>query len=195
MGCLTCSAIFVTIAAMTHFEACVGENMKRTLLGSDIFDLSITEDEGMRYRLLSIENNTLFVGGKNKLIAIPLNLEMERNFTTKFNVCEPFNDLECSKQNKKDACFNYIRVFKVMNDNKIFVCGSNALYPRCYYLKYEISDNNEWVITGMEDTFECNRWDKAYHSGVDFTPFTWNSEMVHEFSGELLLLSKNRKVH
>ncbi|XP_033109393.1 semaphorin-1A-like [Anneissia japonica] len=81
-----------------------------------------------------------------------------------------------------------------MNDNKIFVCGSNALYPRCYYLNYNISDNNEWVITGMEDTFECNRWDKAYHSGVDFTPFTWNSEMVHEFSDDKLFTGGSARV-
>ncbi|XP_071965880.1 semaphorin-2A-like [Antedon mediterranea] len=197
---IKCAILLLLIIALCHINNC--EEIKITLLSSDKYDLNIVEEsKASRYKLLADIDNTLFVGGKDvlKSIFIPdWNLEsseIEQNDTT-FEVCEPKNDIACSRQNKEETCNNYIRVFNVMNSSRMFVCGSNALYPRCYYLDYNMTDDRFQIEKDIS-TFECgDTWDKRDNNGVDFTPFNWDGEMVHLFAnnGSQLFSGGSRKV-
>ncbi|XP_013858996.1 sema domain, immunoglobulin domain (Ig), transmembrane domain (TM) and short cytoplasmic domain, (semaphorin) 4Ba [Austrofundulus limnaeus] len=88
--------------------------------------------------LLSSEDNMLYVGAREVLVALNLSdisaAKLQRNLTWK---TPETKREECSFKGKdlQKDCFNYIKILLRMNSTHLYVCGTYAFSPICAYIK------------------------------------------------------------
>ncbi|XP_061753393.1 semaphorin-4A isoform X1 [Nerophis ophidion] len=89
--------------------------------------------------LLSDDGDTLYVGGRDAVIALDVRLEDTMVLRNKLDWSPSEKDLDqCSMKGKKMAnCPNFIRVLKFLNATHIYACGTFAFSPRCIYINSE----------------------------------------------------------
>ncbi|XP_008294955.1 semaphorin-4D isoform X1 [Stegastes partitus] len=85
--------------------------------------------------LLSEERDALYVGAREAIFQLS-----KKNVTVKSNkvlwtVAEtPMMMCTLKGKSKERDCLNYIRVLQVVDEERLYVCGTHAFQPQCYYL-------------------------------------------------------------
>lgn len=99
------------------------------------------EEEGVfnySTMLLREDLNLLVVGAREAIYALDLSDISKKLSSTKWEVTKEQRD-DCENKGK-DAemdCKNYIRILHKTDDNKMYVCGTNAFDPECDYMSFE----------------------------------------------------------
>ncbi|XP_071346945.1 semaphorin-4E [Trachinotus anak] len=87
--------------------------------------------------LLREDLNLLVLGAREALYALDLNDISKKHASVKWEVTEE-QKTECKNKGKdpETECKNYIRILHTMEDNRMYVCGTNAFDPECDYMSY-----------------------------------------------------------
>ncbi|XP_059199873.1 semaphorin-4E [Centropristis striata] len=88
--------------------------------------------------LLREDLDLLLLGAREAVYALDLNDISKKLASVKWEVTQKQQD-ECTNKGKDSEthCKNYIRILHQMEDNKIYVCGTNAFDPECDYMSYK----------------------------------------------------------
>ncbi|XP_054618888.1 semaphorin-4A [Dunckerocampus dactyliophorus] len=89
--------------------------------------------------LLSDDGDTLYVGGRDAVLALDVSLKDAIVLRRKLDWSPSEKDLDqCSMKGKKMTdCPNFIRVLQFLNATHIYACGTFAFSPRCIYINSE----------------------------------------------------------
>ncbi|XP_037643131.1 semaphorin-4E [Sebastes umbrosus] len=87
--------------------------------------------------LLREDLGLLLLGAREAVYALDLNDISKKLASVKWEVTQQQED-ECKKKGKdpETECKNYIRVMHQTEDNRMYVCGTNAFDPECDYMSY-----------------------------------------------------------
>ncbi|KAJ8374446.1 hypothetical protein SKAU_G00050260 [Synaphobranchus kaupii] len=87
--------------------------------------------------LLREDLGLLFLGAREAVFALDINDISSRKAQVYWQVTEE-KQKECRYKGKtaETECRNYIRVLQKANDDRIYVCGTNAFSPTCAYMTY-----------------------------------------------------------
>ncbi|XP_033505473.1 semaphorin-4E isoform X2 [Epinephelus lanceolatus] len=87
--------------------------------------------------LLREDLNLLFLGAKEAVYALDLKDISKKLASVKWEVTQK-QENSCKNKGKDPEadCKNYIRILHQLEDNRIYVCGTNAFDPECDYMSY-----------------------------------------------------------
>lgn len=87
--------------------------------------------------LLREDLNLLLLGAREAVYALDLNDISKKRSSVKWEVTQQQKD-ECKNKGKdpESECLNYIRILHQTDDNRMYVCGTNAFDPECDYMSY-----------------------------------------------------------
>ncbi|XKL63079.1 hypothetical protein PGB90_005443 [Kerria lacca] len=133
-------------------------------------------------RLLYLEKDTALFGGRN--VVYNVSLEDLHEITERRIIWNPsvaHTELCKLKGKSENDCHNYIRVAAKINDDVLYVCGTNAYKPLCQ--KYNTSQNEPIVIKhNIEGNGKCP-FDPTHNSTAIFSGGHLYSATVTDFSG------------
>ncbi|KAM9735556.1 semaphorin-4D isoform 1-T3 [Menidia menidia] len=85
--------------------------------------------------LLSEDRDALYVGAREAIFELSKKNVTIRNNKVQWTVTEiPMTMCTLKGKSKERDCLNYIRVLQVVDDQKLYVCGTHAFQPQCDYL-------------------------------------------------------------
>ncbi|XP_071371801.1 semaphorin-4D isoform X2 [Centroberyx affinis] len=84
--------------------------------------------------LLSEERDALYVGAREAIFELSKKNVTVRNNKVQWTVAETPMTMCTLKGKSKEDCLNYIRVLQVLDDKRLYVCGTHAFQPQCDYL-------------------------------------------------------------
>ncbi|XP_057674305.1 semaphorin-4D isoform X1 [Corythoichthys intestinalis] len=85
--------------------------------------------------LLSDERDALYVGAREAIFELSKKNVTVRNNKVLWQVGEsPIAMCTLKGKSKETDCLNYIRVLQVVDDQRLYVCGTHAFQPQCDYL-------------------------------------------------------------
>ncbi|KAM3605192.1 uncharacterized protein V6R79_022053 [Siganus canaliculatus] len=87
--------------------------------------------------LLREDLDLLVLGAREAVFALDLNDISKKLTSVQWEVTQDQND-ECKNKGKdpETDCKNYIRILHKMDDNRMYVCGTNAFDPECDFMSY-----------------------------------------------------------
>lgn len=87
--------------------------------------------------LLREDLDLLLLGAREAVYALDLNDISKKIASVKWEVTQT-QETECKNKGKdpETECKNYIRILHQMEDNRMYVCGTNAFDPECDYMSY-----------------------------------------------------------
>ncbi|XP_074546224.1 semaphorin-4D isoform X5 [Halichoeres trimaculatus] len=86
--------------------------------------------------LLSEKKDALYVGAREAIFELSRRNVSVRNNKVQWKVAEnPMMMCTLKGKSKERDCLNYIRVLQVVDDERLYVCGTHAFQPQCDYLK------------------------------------------------------------
>lgn len=87
--------------------------------------------------LLREDMGLLVIGAREAVYAVDLHDVSQKLASVKWEVTQAQRD-DCTNKgkNRETECKNYIRVLHEMEDNRMYVCGTNAFDPECNYMSY-----------------------------------------------------------
>lgn len=87
--------------------------------------------------LLREDLGLLVIGAREAVYALDLHDVSQKLASVKWEVTQTqMNDCRNKGKNPETECKNYIRVLHLMEDNRMYVCGTNAFDPECNYMSY-----------------------------------------------------------
>ncbi|XP_041754722.1 semaphorin-4D isoform X2 [Coregonus clupeaformis] len=85
--------------------------------------------------LLSEDKDVLYVGAREAIFELSMTNVSIKNNKVQWKVPETHMTMCILKGKSKETdCLNYIRVLQVLDDNRLYVCGTHAFQPVCHYL-------------------------------------------------------------
>lgn len=109
---------------------------------NDVYNYStmlLIEDKGM-----------LMLGAREKVYALDLyNISQKRASVAWEATPGKKTDCKNKGKNAETECLNYIRILHKVGDDRMYVCGTNAFDPECYYMSF--SDDALTFEKNMED--------------------------------------------
>ncbi|XP_070844816.1 semaphorin-4D isoform X1 [Chaetodon trifascialis] len=85
--------------------------------------------------LLSEKKDALYVGAREAIFELSKKNVTVRNNKVQWTVAEnPMMMCTLKGKSKERDCLNYIRVLQVVDDERLYVCGTHAFQPQCDYL-------------------------------------------------------------
>ncbi|XP_077944245.1 semaphorin-4D isoform X3 [Gasterosteus aculeatus] len=102
----------------------------------DLMEFSEPEIFNYSTLLLSEKRDALYVGAREAIFELSKKNVTVRHNKVQWTVAEnPM--LMCTQKGKSKErdCLNYIRVLQVVDDERLYVCGTHAFQPQCDYLK------------------------------------------------------------
>ncbi|KAM4635479.1 semaphorin-4D isoform 2-T5 [Polymixia lowei] len=85
--------------------------------------------------LLSEERDALYVGAREAIFELSKKNVTVKNNKVQWTVAEtPTMMCTLKGKSKEKDCLNYIRVLQVLDDERLYVCGTHAFQPQCDYL-------------------------------------------------------------
>ncbi|CAK6955937.1 semaphorin-4D [Scomber scombrus] len=85
--------------------------------------------------LLSEKKDALYVGAREAVFELSKKNVTIRNNKVQWTVAEvPMMMCTLKGKSKERDCLNYIRVLQVVDDERLYVCGTHAFQPQCDYL-------------------------------------------------------------
>ncbi|XP_030006864.1 semaphorin-4D isoform X4 [Sphaeramia orbicularis] len=88
--------------------------------------------------LLSEERDALYVGAREAVFELNKKNVTIKNNKVQWTVEEtPMLMCTLKGKSKEKDCLNYIRVLQVVDDDRLYVCGTHAFQPQCDYLNLD----------------------------------------------------------
>ncbi|XP_040013378.1 semaphorin-4D isoform X2 [Xiphias gladius] len=85
--------------------------------------------------LLSEKRDALYVGAREAIFELSKKNVTVRNNKVQWTVAEnPMMMCTLKGKSKERDCLNYIRVLQVVDEERLYVCGTHAFQPQCDYL-------------------------------------------------------------
>ncbi|XP_017263340.1 semaphorin-4D isoform X1 [Kryptolebias marmoratus] len=103
----------------------------------DVDLLEFSEPEIFNYTtlLLSEERDALYVGAREAIFELSKKNVTVKNHKVQWTVTDDHMNMCTLKGKSKERdCLNYIRVLQVVDDERLYVCGTHAFQPQCNYL-------------------------------------------------------------
>ncbi|XP_061656807.1 semaphorin-4D isoform X2 [Syngnathoides biaculeatus] len=103
----------------------------------DLELLEFSEPDIFNYStlLLSDERDALYVGAREAIFELSKKNVTIRNNKVLWQVGEtPIDMCTLKGKSRETDCLNYIRVLQVVDDQRLYVCGTHAFQPQCDYL-------------------------------------------------------------
>uniref|UniRef100_A0A3B3ZGP5 Sema domain-containing protein n=1 Tax=Periophthalmus magnuspinnatus TaxID=409849 RepID=A0A3B3ZGP5_9GOBI len=85
--------------------------------------------------LLREDLGLLVIGAREAVYAVDLHDVSKKLASVKWEVTQKQRQ-DCGNKGKNPECKNYIRILHEMEDNRMYVCGTNAFDPECDYMSY-----------------------------------------------------------
>ncbi|KAL0965882.1 hypothetical protein UPYG_G00287100 [Umbra pygmaea] len=135
--------------------------------------------------LLSEDKKVLYVGAREAIFELSMtNVSIKNN---KVEWKAPQADMCILKGKSKETdCLNYIRVLQVLDDNRLYVCGTHAFQPTCRYLSLK--------SFSLEDPVEDGRGKCSFDPAQSFTTVMVDGELYsgtsYNFLGSEPIISR-----
>ncbi|XP_028273503.1 semaphorin-4D isoform X2 [Parambassis ranga] len=102
----------------------------------DLMEFSETGIYNYSTLLLSEERDGLYVGAREAIFELSKKNVSVRNNKVEWRADDPMTTCTLKGKSKED-CLNYIRVLQMVDDERLYVCGTHAFQPQCNYLKLD----------------------------------------------------------
>ncbi|XP_077353004.1 semaphorin-4D isoform X1 [Festucalex cinctus] len=137
--------------------------------------------------LLSDERDALYVGAREAIFELSKKNVTIRNNKVLWQVGEtPIAMCTLKGKSKETDCLNYIRVLQVVDDKRLYVCGTHAFQPQCDYLT--LADFS------LEGRAEDGRGKCSFDPSQSFTTVMVDGELysgtAYNFLGSEPIISK-----
>ncbi|XP_074473364.1 semaphorin-4D isoform X1 [Sebastes fasciatus] len=101
----------------------------------DLMEFSEPEIFNYSTLLLSVKRDALYVGAREAIFELSMKNVTVKNNKVQWTVAEnPMVMCTQKGKSKERDCLNYIRVLQVVDDERLYVCGTHAFQPQCDYL-------------------------------------------------------------
>ncbi|XP_031715869.1 semaphorin-4D isoform X3 [Anarrhichthys ocellatus] len=101
----------------------------------DLMEFSEPEIFNYSTLLLSEKRDALYVGAREAIFELSKKNVTVKNNKVQWTVAEnPMVMCTQKGKSKERDCLNYIRVLQVVDDERLYVCGTHAFQPQCDYL-------------------------------------------------------------
>uniref|UniRef100_A0A8C2XN07 Semaphorin 4D n=1 Tax=Cyclopterus lumpus TaxID=8103 RepID=A0A8C2XN07_CYCLU len=101
----------------------------------DLMEFSEPEIFNYSTLLLSEKRDALYVGAREAIFELSKKNVTVKNNKVQWTVAEsPMVMCMQKGKSKERDCLNYIRVLQVVDDERLYVCGTHAFQPQCDYL-------------------------------------------------------------
>nr|XP_046230222.1 semaphorin-4D isoform X2 [Scatophagus argus] len=101
----------------------------------DVMEFSEPEIFNYTTLLLSEKKDALYVGARDAIFELSKKNVTVRHNKVQWTVAEiPMTMCTLKGKSKERDCPNYIRVLQVVDDERLYVCGTHAFQPQCDYL-------------------------------------------------------------
>lgn len=126
--------------ALTVEEAFLADFLPRRTVPYHWENAWLFQEEGIfnySSMLLREDLGLLIIGAREAVYALDLHNVSQKLASVKWEVTQAQRD-DCRNKGKnpETECKNYIRVLHKMENNKMYVCGTNAFDPECDYMSY-----------------------------------------------------------
>ncbi|CAF97136.1 unnamed protein product [Tetraodon nigroviridis] len=137
--------------------------------------------------LLSETGDALYVGAREAIFELSKKNVTIRNNKVAWNVAQNHMVMCTNKGKSKERdCLNYIRVLQVVDDQRLYVCGTNAFQPQCDYLNLA-----DFSLSGQS---EDGRGKCSFDPSQSFTTVMVDGELysgtVYNFLGSEPIISR-----
>uniref|UniRef100_A0A8C6NHU3 Semaphorin 4D n=1 Tax=Nothobranchius furzeri TaxID=105023 RepID=A0A8C6NHU3_NOTFU len=161
---------------------------------SDVDLLEFSEPGIFNYStlLLSEERDALYVGAREAIFELSKRNVTVQNHKVQWTVTNDHVKMCIGKGKSKERdCLNYIRVLQVVDDERLYVCGTNAFQPQCDYLN--LGDFS------LEGRAEDGRGKCSFDPLQSFTTIMVDGELysgtVYNFLGSEPIISRYSPFH
>uniref|UniRef100_A0A8C6KCH6 Semaphorin 4D n=1 Tax=Nothobranchius furzeri TaxID=105023 RepID=A0A8C6KCH6_NOTFU len=142
--------------------------------------------------LLSEERDALYVGAREAIFELSKRNVTVQNHKVQWTVTNDHVKMCIGKGKSKERdCLNYIRVLQVVDDERLYVCGTNAFQPQCDYLN--LGDFS------LEGRAEDGRGKCSFDPLQSFTTIMVDGELysgtVYNFLGSEPIISRYSPFH
>lgn len=132
--------IWLLPMAMTLEEDSTVDSLPRRTVSYQRDNTLLFHEEGVSNystMLLREDLGLLVIGAREALYALDLHDVSKKLASVKWEVTQKQRD-DCKNKGKnpETECKNYIRILHRMDNNKMYVCGTNAFDPECDYMSY-----------------------------------------------------------
>uniref|UniRef100_A0A8C7YVX3 Semaphorin 4D n=1 Tax=Oryzias sinensis TaxID=183150 RepID=A0A8C7YVX3_9TELE len=145
--------------------------------------------------LLSEEKSALYVGAREAIFELSMTNVTIRNNKVQWTVAEiPMNMCALKGKSKERDCLNYIRVLQVVDDERLYVCGTYAFQPQCdhlnlddFSLEGQIEDGRGKCSFDPSQSFTTVMVDGDLYSGTAYN-FLGSEPIISRYSQSRSLL-------
>uniref|UniRef100_A0A3Q2U163 Semaphorin 4D n=1 Tax=Fundulus heteroclitus TaxID=8078 RepID=A0A3Q2U163_FUNHE len=142
--------------------------------------------------LLSEDRDALYVGAREAIFELSKRNVTVRNHKVQWKVAEnPMMMCTLKGKSKERDCLNYIRVLQIVDDERLYVCGTHAFQPQCDYLNLR--------DFSMEGRPEEGRGKCSYDPSQSFTAVMVDGELysgtAYNFLGSEPIISRYSPPH
>ncbi|XP_038150890.1 semaphorin-4D isoform X3 [Cyprinodon tularosa] len=142
--------------------------------------------------LLSEERDALYVGAREAIFELDKRDVTIRNQKVQWKVAKrPMDMCTLKGKSKERDCLNYIRVLQIVDDERLYVCGTHAFQPQCDYLN--LADFS------MEGRPEDGRGKCSFDPSQSFTTVMVDGELysgtAYNFLGSEPIISRYSPPH
>ncbi|XP_041825867.1 semaphorin-4D isoform X3 [Melanotaenia boesemani] len=142
--------------------------------------------------LLNEERDALYVGAREAIFELSKKNVTIRNKKVLWRVSEqPMAMCTLKGKSKERDCLNYIRVLQVVDDERLYVCGTHAFQPQCDYLNL-----GEFSLEGQP---EDGRGKCSFDPSQSFTTVMVDGELysgtAYNFLGSEPIISRYSPPH
>lgn len=137
---LSFCAVWLLPMALTQGEDSLVDAVPRRTVPYHQNNVRLFNEEGVSNystMLLREDLGLLVIGAREAVYALDLHDVSQKLASVKWEVTQAQRD-DCTNKgkNQETECKNYIRVLHEMEDNRMYVCGTNAFDPECNYMSY-----------------------------------------------------------
>ncbi|XP_034630232.1 semaphorin-4D isoform X2 [Trachemys scripta elegans] len=143
------SGLYAALGLLFGAAAAFGPVPRITWEHREVQLVHFQEPEVFNYStlLLSDDKDVLYVGAREVIFALNSVNIAEKHHELYWKVTED-KKTKCADKgkSKQTECLNYVRVLQPLNDDVLFVCGTNAFQPVCDHLNlmsFELRGKNE----------------------------------------------------
>ncbi|XP_077470550.1 semaphorin-4E [Stigmatopora argus] len=138
--------------------------------------------------LLREDLNLLLVGAREAVYALDLDDISKKHASVKWEVTQQQkNDCKIKVRDPETQCRNFIKILHNIDDNMIYVCGTNAFDPECDYLLYA---NGELTLAnaGEDGKGKCPFNPFQRHASLMVDDNLYSATSMNFLGSELVLM-------
>ncbi|XP_019712256.1 semaphorin-4E isoform X1 [Hippocampus comes] len=189
---LLCISVFwfLPLASMLDDDAPL-DCIPRRYVAYNSNDTRLFREEGVsNYTIMLLQEDTklLLLGAREALFALDLEDISKKQASVKWEATQQ-QEYDCKNKGKDlvSECKNYIKILHKTEDNRMYVCGTNAFDPECDYMSYA---NGKLTLakTGEDGKGKCPFDPYQRHASIMVDDNLYSATSMNFLGSELVLM-------